>query len=147
MKKLFVVFGQIYTEPGAAYHFSAKFLSELERRISRKMIPSEKLLKKYPGVERLCFDINASTKLRNGKVRLGDFDIGRAEADFGLVLPYSASDRIWKRRSASGVKHLIDTIELFFKGFNLDVPETWDKAEILELFNHHFEDYVHNYDL
>jgi len=146
MKKLTFSFGQVYLEPGAAYSFSPKLLTELERRISRKLYPSEKLLRKHPNVEQLLFHINASVKLKKGVVRFGEFYPRQAEAQYSVVLPYSALDRNRKRRTASGLKHLVDAIENFLKGFQMSVPEAWCKAELLEQFLQQFESYVYDYD-
>ncbi len=144
MKKLALTFSQVYLEPGAAYHFSGGFLSQLQCRISRKMFPSEKLLKKYPNILEICFYIDASAKIEKGVVRFGEFDTRRAEAEFRLILPYSASDRIRKRRAASGVKHLIDTLSDFFKKLDMNPPEEWCKTEIVKLFLENFESCVYD---
>jgi hypothetical protein len=144
VKKLTINFGQLYLEAGVSYSFNGKFLSELEQRISRKLCVTEKLLKKFPTVQRLCFRIDASTKLEKGVVRIGEFIARRAEAEMRLILPYAASDRNKKRRSASGVKHLVDTLGVFFKKLDMDVPEEWCKAEIVELFLENYESYVYD---
>lgn len=144
MKKLSLDFGQFYFEPGTAYHFSGRFLSQLQRKISRKMLPSEKLLKKYPNILELCFYIDASAKIEKGIVRFGEYNVRRAEAELRLILPYSASDRIPKRRAASGVKHLVDTLSEFFNKLDMNVPEEWCKTEIVKLFLDNYESYVHD---
>ncbi|XZE21315.1 hypothetical protein SH449x_001215 [Pirellulaceae bacterium SH449] len=144
MRKLAVDFSQFYFEPGASYHFSGRFLSQLQRRISRKMLPSEKFSKEYSNVCKLCFYIDASAKIDKGIVRFTDYDARRTEAEFRLILPYSASDRIPKRRTASGVKHLVDTLGMFFRKFDMNVPEEWCKTEIVALFLDNFESYVYD---
>lgn len=143
MKKLRISFSQFYLEPGASYHFSGRFLSELQRRISRKVLPSEKLLKKYPSAGKLVFDLDASAKLKRGKIC--GADVSSSEVELRLVLPYSSLDRNRKRRHASAVKHLVDTIEGFFKSFNMETPESWCKSEISQEFLEQFETNVYDY--
>jgi len=146
MKKLIVTFYVFYLEPDAAYPFNGKLISELQRRISRKSLPSETLQKKFPGVERISFWFSASRKLKHGVIRHAKYSRTSKEAEFQLTLPYSSKSRGWKRITAFGLKHAVSTIENFFVSLELDVPESWNKADILEMFSQAPESFVDAYE-
>ena len=134
MKRLLISFSQIYLEPGAAYGFSHRLISELRKRISRKSLPSEKFHMKYPGAERLDFSLSASSKIKEGHVRGTEYHRSSKEVECALTLTFSANDRSWKRRSATGIKNLVSCVATVFANFELEVPASWNKSEILEFY-------------
>lgn len=143
MKKLIVTFTQCYLEPGASYSFSNELIAELQRRISKKFVPSDQFLMEYPAAGSLDFGITASSKVKKGKIHFGEFDRKSKEHQFGLCLPYSSGDKIWKRRSICGLRHLIDALDEFVSRYGMDVPDKWNQREVIELVDQDFERYFY----
>ena len=147
MKKLSITFYVFYHEPGAAYLFNGKLVSDLQRRISRKSPPSEALLKKFPGVERLSLWLSASSKLNKGLISSGKYHRSASEVEFHLTLPYPSRRIGWRRTTAYGLKHTVFTIENLFVNFDIDVPEGWNNTDIIEMYSQAPESFVNLYEL